>query len=530
MKHTILVATTLTEEALKFLQNAKDVEVVTVKPTPAEVSREIGAAEALIIRDEVQVDSALLDEGKKLKVIGRAGVSLTGIDVEAATQRGVIVMNTPGANATAAGEYALALMLALSRQIIPAHSELAQGQWERQTHLGIELYGKCLGLIGLGRVGRRVAERALAFGMEVVAYDPYVAEAQIADLRVKLVGMDELLSRSDVISLHCAATPETHHIIDADALKQVKTGVRIINVAFGTAVDEKALAEALRSGRVAGVALDVYEQEPPLKSPLVGMKNVVHTPHMGDSTQEAQKDLSIQIVQQVYDAMRGADYRNAVNMPFMPGRAFDKMAPYLKLAERIGTLQHFLARGRIRRVAVEYKGEELEGLVKPLTVGLLKGILEPVLGASVNYINAPLLAMERGIHVTQTKGLDVVDYTNLVSCQVHWEGGGQMVVSGALFNRKEPRIVQIDTYATDFVPEGTMLVFGSYDVPGIIGKVGTLMAQRNINIAAWRTGRAEKGGQTLTVVTIDQPLPEAVLTEFRKQEYVRHATQIVLQS
>ncbi|MFN8420522.1 MAG: NAD(P)-dependent oxidoreductase [Anaerolineae bacterium] len=200
MKHTILVATTLTEEALKFLQNAKDVEVIIVKPTPAEVSREIGAAEALIIRDEVQVDSALLDEGKKLKVIGRAGVSLTGIDVETATQRGVIVMNTPGANSIAAGEYALGLMLALSRQIIPAHLELAQGQWERQTHLGIELYGKCLGLIGLGRVGRRVAERALAFGMEVIAYDPYVAEAQIADLRVKLVGMDELLSRSDVIS------------------------------------------------------------------------------------------------------------------------------------------------------------------------------------------------------------------------------------------------------------------------------------------------------------------------------------------
>jgi D-3-phosphoglycerate dehydrogenase len=215
-------------------------------------------------------------------------------------------------------------------------------------------------------------------------------------------------------------------------------------------------------------------------------------------------------------------------MPFMPGRDFEAMSPYLRLAERIGALQHYLARGRIRRVAVEYKGDELEGLVKPLTVALLKGMLQPVLGETVNYINAPLVAMERGIHVTQTKGLDVADYTNLVSCQVHWEGGGELVIGGALFNRTEPRIVQIDTYRTDVVPEGVMLVFGSYDVPGVIGKVGTLMAQHNINIANWRTGRAQKGGQTLTVLTIDQALPDALLEEFRGQDYVRHATQLVL--
>jgi D-3-phosphoglycerate dehydrogenase / 2-oxoglutarate reductase len=249
---------------------------------------------------------------------------------------------------------------------------------------------------------------------------------------------------------------------------------------------------------------------------------------MGDSTAEAQKDLSIQIVRQVYDALRGVDYRNAVNMPFMPGRDFEAMAPYLRLAERIGALQHYLARGRIRRVAVEYKGDELTGLVKPLTVALLKGMLNPVLGDSVNYINAPLVAMERGIHVTQTTGLDVADYTNLVSCQVHWEGGGELVISGALFSKYEPRIVQIDTYRTDVVPEGVMLVFGSYDVPGVIGRVGTLLGQHSINIAAWRTGRAEKGGQTLTVLTLDQALPEPLLNEFRKQDFVRHATQLVL--
>lgn len=528
MKYTILVATTLTQEALAFLRNCEDVDLRVVPSVGIEVDKVIHHTDALIIRDELTVDAALLANTKRLKVIGRAGVGLAGIDMEAATTRGVIVMNTPGTNSIATGEYAFTMMLALSRQLVPAHLDLRNGLWTRQQHLGIELYGKCLGLIGLGRVGRRVAERAIAFGMEVLAYDPYVAESQITDLRVKLVGLDDLLNRADIISLHCAITPETHHLLNEARLAQTKPGVKIVNVAFGAAIEEQALFKAIQSGRVAGAALDVFEHEPPTGSALIGHPQVLHTPHMGDATVEAQRDLSMQIVKQVYDALRGIDYRNAVNMPFMPGRAFEAMAPYLKLAERIGILQHHLARGRIRRIAVEYKGDELTGLVKPLTVALLKGILTPVLGDAVNYINAPLVAMERGIHITQTKGLDVADYTNLVSCQVHWEGGGQLVISGALFNRREPRIVYMDGYGTDFVPEGNLLIFGSYDVPGVIGKVGLLMAEHAINIAAWRTGRQEKGGQTLTVLTVDQPLPDSLLSEFRQQEYVRHAIQVII--
>jgi D-3-phosphoglycerate dehydrogenase len=529
MKHTIVVATTLTDEALAVLRGAKDVEVLVTGPDPARVQKALESADALIIRDELSVDAALLAAGKRLRVIGRAGVGLAGIDVEMATTRGVIVMHTPGANAIAACEYAFTLMLALCRQIIPAHLDLKSGIWARQSYPGFELCNKTLGLIGLGRVGRLVAERATAFGMEVLAHDPYVAETQITELHVKLVGLDEVLARSDFISLHCAATPETYHLLDAEALEQVKPGVRIVNVAHGSMIDEQALARALRDGRVAGVALDVFEQEPPRNSPLFELPTVIYTPHIGDGTVEAQHDMSMQIVRQVYDALRGVDYRNAVNLPFMPGQAFEEIAPYLRLAERIGALHHHLAHGRIRRVAVEYKGEELDGLVKPLTVALLKGMLGPVLGDAVNYINSPLVAMERGIHVTQTKGLDSADYyTNLVSCQVHWEGGGEMVIGGALFNHREPRIVQIDNYRPDFVPEGILLVFGSYDIPGVIGKVGTLMAQHKINIAAWRTGRAEKGGQTLTVVTIDQPLSEDLLAKFRTLEFVRHATQLIL--
>ncbi len=529
MKYTIVVATPLTQDALTILQNAKDVELKVVTPDHKIVQKALTTADGLIIRDDFPMDTALLMEGKRLKIIGRVGVSLAGVDVEAATQRGIIVMNTPGANAIAAAEYTMSLLLALSRPIIGAHIALASGKWERGAYSGVQLYGKTLGLIGIGRVGRRVAERAIAFGMNVLAADPYVAEAQVSDLRVKLVGLDDVLMRSDFLSLHCAVTPETRHIIDGRALSIAKQGMRFVNINHGSLVEEVALVEALRSGKLAGAALDVFAQEPPEKSELINLPNVIHTPHLGDSTVEAQRDLSTQIVAQILDALRGEDYRNAVNMPFMPGREFEALAPYLKLAERIGALHHFLARGRIRRVAVEYKGDEIAGLVKPLTVALLKGILTPVLGDAVNYINAPVVAVDRGIHVTQTKGLDVSDYRNLVSCQVHWEGGGQMIISGALFNHTEPRIVQMDTYRTDFVPEGTLLVFGSYDIPGVIGRVGTLLAQHKINIAGWRTGRAEKGGQTLTVVTIDQPLSPELLEEFRKQDFVRHATQMKLE-
>jgi len=419
-------------------------------------------------------------------------------------------------------------MLALCRQVIPAHQEVARSVWARQAHLGSELYGKTLGLVGLGRVGKHVAARAVAFGMNVLAFDPYIAEAQITDPRLKLVGLDEVLSRSDWISLHCAVTPETYHLLNEETLRMVKSGARIINAAHGSILDEKALAAALKSGHVAGAAVDVFAHEPPTDSPLIGLPHVIHTPHMGDSTVEAQHDLSMQIVRQVIDALNGTDYRNAVNMPFIPGRDFEGVAPYLILAERIGTLHHHLAKGRIRRVAVEYKGDEIEGLVKPLTVALLKGLLSPVLGDAVNYINAPLVAMERGIHVTQTKGLDVMDYTNLVSCQTHWEGSGQQVISGALFNRREPHIVQINSYRSDFIPSGVLLIFGGYDRPGVIGRIGTHVAELGINIADWRTGRAEKGGQTLTVLTLDQPFSEAQLDDFRKLDGVRHAHQMIL--
>ncbi len=524
----IVIATELTDESMALLKSASDVTMEVVTPTLPVVRAALKNAHVLIAREEVPVDASLLDIAPQLKIIGRPAIGLNGIDIEAATARGVMVMNTPGVSAIAAGEHAIALMLALSRRLISAHNSLKEGYWllDRKRQAGTQLAGKTLGIIGLGRVGNVVAQRALSFGMDVIAFDPYLSEEQVNDSRIVLVGFKELLQHSDFISLHVPVTRETHHIIDAEALALMKPGARLINTAHGHALDEAAVAQALKEGHLGGVAVDVYAEEPPYNSPLIGLTNVIHTPHIGDNTVEAREDLSCQIVGQILDALHGVDYRNIVNMPFLPGVDFESIRPYLTLAERIGHLLHVLARYPVRRVAVEYRGEEMNGLTKPLTVALLKGLLTPVLGDTVTYVNAPMLAAERGIQVTQAKGLKTVAYTNLVSAQVTLEDGEDIVMAGTLLDHKEPHIVQINKYRLDFVPEGNLLLMGSYDKPGVIGRVGTLLAENNVNIASWHTGRAEPGGHTLTVLTLDQPLPEPVLEELQQQDFVRHAHMI----
>jgi len=526
--YEILVATDLNDDGLQILREAEDVQVQVVTPSLAAVRKGLKTAHALIARDDVHIDKALLDGAPCLKVIGRVGAGLSNIDMETATSRGIIVTNTPGVNAIAAGEHAVLLMLALSRKLIVAHDSLKEGWWllDRKRQAGTQLYGKTLGIVGLGRVGNIVDQRCLAFGMTVLAYDPYVAEDQVEDKRIILVGLKELLQRSDFVSIHVAPTNETRGMFNESVIRQMKPGARLINTSHGSILDENAAAQALKDGHLAGVAVDVYAEEPPYNSPLIGLDNTIHTPHIGDNTVEAAQDLSLQIVNQVVDALRGVDYRNVVNMPFMPGLDYETARPYLRLAECIGVLQHLLARHPIRRVAVEYRGEEVTGLVKPLTVGLLKGMLTPVLGETVNYINAPVLAAERGIQVTQAKGLKTSEYTNLVLCQVRLDDGEEITMAGTLLDHKQPHIVQVNEYRMDFVPQGYLLVMGSYDQPGVIGRVGTLMANNNINIGSWQTGRAQPGGNTLTVLTLDSPIPEAVLEELRSQDFVRHAHQV----
>jgi D-3-phosphoglycerate dehydrogenase len=526
----ILVATDLTPHSMELLRAAPDVRVIVVPPTLLAVREGLKTSDphALIARDDVPIDAALLESAPGLRLIGRPAASLSGIDIDAATARGIIVMNTPGVSAIAAGEHTLTLMLALSRRLVSAHNSMREGFWlmDRKRQAGTQLHGKTLGIIGLGRVGSIVAVRALAFGMTILAYDPYLSEDQVIDERIVLVGLKELLARSDFVSLHVAATGETRRLIDAERIAQMKPGARLINTAHGSIVDEAALAAAIKDGHLGGAAVDVYGEEPPYNSPLIGLDGVIHTPHIGDNTVEAMQDLSFQIAHQVLDALRGTDYRNVINLPFIPGVDYEAIRPYLALAERIGTLIHVLARHPVRRLEVEYRGEEVSGLVKPLTVALLKGMLGPALGDRVSYINAPILASERGIVVAQTKGLKTVEYLNLVSCQVTLEDGEAIIMAGTLLDRREPHIVQINEYRMNFVPEGHLLIMGSYDQPGVIGRVGTLMANNNVNIASWQTGRAQPGGQTLTVLTLDEAISDALLDQLREQDFVRHAHKV----
>jgi D-3-phosphoglycerate dehydrogenase len=526
----VYVTTDLTEFSMKLLDDAEDIEVIKTSPRTKFVRENLPKAHALIARDDVELSREVIELGENLRVIARVGAGVNNIDIDAATERGILVMNTPGSTAIAAGELTLTLMLAMSRRLPEVHNGIKDGWWllDRKRQAGTQLYGKTLGIVGLGRVGRVVASRCVAFGMDVIAYDPYIAEEQVEDLRVTLVSLKELLARSDYVSIHIPLTEATESMFDAEQIAQMKRGARLINISAGKIWDEAAVAEALNSGQLAGAAADTFEQEPPYNSPLVGLDNMIHTPHIGDNTVEAMQDIAIQVAQQTIDALRGTDYRNTVNLPLVPGMRYEDVRPLLLLGECIGKLQHSLARSAIRRVEIETRGEEMDGMVKLLTVAILKGILGPVMSDAVSYVNAPFMAAERGVQVTQTKGLRAANYANLLSCQVVWEDGTEIVMSGTLLDRREPHIVLIDQYPINFVPSGRLLLMGSYDRPGVIGTVGTLLAKNEVNIASWYTGRSGPGGNTLTVLGLDAPLSDEVMSQLRELEFVRHAVQVEL--
>lgn len=524
----VLVATDLTQESIDFLKNIDGIDVQIVIPKTANVRDALKTAHAVITRDDFTLDAPLLEHAKDLKIIARMSAGLGGIDVEYATERGIIVMNTPGVSAVAAAEHTLTLMLALNRNLPAIHDSLREGWWlfDRKQQVGHQLHGKTIGIIGLGRVGQRVAHLCLAFGMNVKAYDPYIREEQITDPRIMLVGQKDLLSTSDYVSIHVASTRETQNLINAEVIAQMKNGACLINTSHGGAVDETALADAIKEGRLAGAAVDVWSEEPPFGSPLIGLDHVIHTPHIGDNTVEAMQDLSLQVVEQVVDALQDTDYRNVVNMPLLPGVNYEDIRPYMQLAESIGSLQHILARNPIRRVAIEIFGDDMNGLIKPMTVGILKGLLTPILGDKVSFVNAPILATERGWQITQAKGIKISEYSNVITCQITLEDNEEISIAGTLLDHQKPYILQINDYRIHFVPRGNLLVMGSYDQPGVIGKVGTLMAEGGVNIASWHTGRANPGGNTLTVLTFDDSIPATLMDTLREQDFIRHVHQL----
>ena len=524
----VVVATDLTPESVKLLEACGEFSVSCVPPKTASVRAALEDATAIITRSDFKLDAPLLEQAPKLRLIARMSAGLTGIDIDCASERGILVMNTPGVSAVSAAEHTLTLMLALNRNLPAVHESLREGWWlfDRGQQVGVQLHGKTIGIVGLGRVGQRVAQLCLALGMTVLAYDPYIREEQVNEARIQLASLNELLGASDFVSMHVPATKETTDFFDADTLRLMKRGARFINTAHGGVIKEALLAEALLDGRLGGVALDVWNEEPPFNSPLIGMDKVIHTPHIGDNTAEARQDLSLQVVEQVIDALRDRDYRNVVNMPLLPGVSYEQIRPYMQLAESIGALLHVLARSPLRRIAIEIIGDDMNGLIKPMTVGILKGLLRPILGESVSAVNAPLRAAERGWQITQAKGIKISDYRNIITCQITLEDGEEISIAGALLDRQKPYILQINDYRIHFEPRGHLLIMGSYDQPGVIGRVGTLMAESGINIASWHTGRAAPGGNTLTVLNFDEALPEPVMAALREQDFIRHVHQL----
>jgi len=512
----ILATDNLAEEGIELLKGSPDIVVdVKSKIEMEELISQIGEYDALLVRSTTKVTKEVIDAAKNLKVIGRAGVGVDNIDVEAASKRGILVMNTPAGNTISAAEHTMSMLLALSRCIPQANISLKGGQWEKKKFVGTEIFKKTLGIIGLGRIGGEVARRAQSFGMEIIAVDPYISEAHAREIGVKMVTFKELVREADYITIHVPLTPETKNLINRETISQMKDGVKIINCARGGIIDEAALAEAVKSGKVSGAALDVFETEPPFGSPVLNVENIIVTPHLGASTEEAQINVAKDIALQVLDFLKKGIVRNAVNMPELDPEKMKTLGPYIDLCEKLGRLQAQIGEGGFTQVAVQYSGEIIHHEIKPLTLALLKGLLEPILEREVNFVNAPLIAQERGIRVTESKVSKVEDFANLIVVQTVTEKKENMV-AGTILGKKEPRLVRIGEFDLDVIPEGYMLLCSNLDKPGVIGKIGTILGNRQINIAGMQVGRKTVGGRALIIINVDCNISKEVLKEIEK--------------
>lgn len=493
-----------------------------------ELLRDIKEYDALIVRSQVQVDKDMLAAASKLKVVGRAGVGVDNIDVEAATRKGVVVLNSPEGNTIATAEHTFAMMMALSRKIPQAYMLLKSGKWERKSFVGVELYKKTLGIVGLGRIGTEVGKRALAFGMKVLAFDPFSSPDKARKLGIELVDLETLFKTSDFITVHTPLTKDTLHIIGDEEFSMMKDGVRIINCARGGIIDEAALYKWIKQGKVAGAALDVYEEEPPFGNPLLELDNVITAPHLGASTLEAQINVAVDIAEQVIRALKGEPFSNAVNLPFLKPEVLAAAKPYLKIAETLGSFQSQLNSGFIREVELIYSGELAHIDVSGLTAAFIKGFLSHILGEEeVNLVNAFVLAKSRGIDITQTKSGSPIDFNNLITTIVKSDKG-QRIVEGTLLCKDEARIVQLDGHRIDAVPEGHFLIIPHSDRPGIIGQVGTILGKANVNIAAMQVGRESIGGRAVMLLGIDNQAAQKVVDELSRIEGIHDIEQVWL--
>ena len=514
----VLVADKISEEGLKILADQGKIEV-DFRPdiTADELLEAAVGCSAIVVRSRPKVPRAVIEKGvPTLKVIGRAGVGVDNVDVEAASDYGVIVMNTPGGNTISAAEHTMALLLALSRNVARADASMREKRWDKKILTGTEVRGKVLGIVGLGRIGLEVATRARGFAMKLLGFDPFVADEVLEHAHVQRATVEEIVREADYITVHSPLTPETCGIIGAKEFEMMKPTARVVNCARGGIIDEDALLEALRAGKIAGAALDVYSTEPlPADHPLRELDNIVLTPHLGAATAEAQENVAIELARQIVDLLQGGEIRNAINAPSIDPGILGEMRPYLRLAEHLGKFQSQFPDGRVSRLHILYSGAVLDYPMVPLTTAVAKGFLETRAEPPINYVNALRRLKQTGIELTDTRSSKIFSYTNLITVEATTEDGKTYRVSGTLYSPELPRIVIVNEKHVDTLPEGNLVVIENRDMPGTIGAVTSLIGARNINIANVTWGRTRPGGDAMTVLNLDDAPPPELIEAIR---------------
>jgi len=502
----VLVADPLSKEGIEIMKSVAEVDVKTGLKQD-EILQIIGGYEGLVVRSQTQVTAEVIEAGKKLIVIGRAGVGVDNIDLDAATRRGIIVVNAPTGNTISAAEHAVALMLALARQIPQANNSLKSGKWERNKFMGTEVRGKTLGIIGLGNVGSAVARRALGLEMKLLGYDPFVSEEHARNLQVELVPLERIYKESDFITLHIPLTPQTKGMIGAKELAMMKPAARIINTARGGLIDEEALANALKEKKIAGAAIDVFPQEPCTSSVLFALDNVIVTPHLGASTAEAQVMAASDVACQIVDVFKGLQPRYAVNAPFIPPEMMSTLGPFMQVARKIGKLASQIAEGQVNSLKIKFEGEITQYDTNAIKAALLGGLLENVSEEKINLVNANLIASRRGLTVIEQKEATCQNYASLITAEVT-TSTGSMEIAGTVL-RGESHIVRVNKYWIDFIPtEGYFLFVDHRDRPGLIGAVGNITGSVDVNISAMHVGRQKARGDALMILDLDEELPQ----------------------
>ena len=518
----VLICDPISPKGIEFFQKRPEfsVTVLDKRLKEEELLPIVGEVNAMVVRSETQVTRRVMEAAPNLQVVGRAGVGVDNVDVEAATERGIVVMNTPGGNTISTAELTFSMLMALARRIPQAHGSMREGKWDRKAYQGMELYGKTLGVLGMGRIGSEVAKRAVVFGMEVLAYDPYLSHTRAKALQVELVEhLDDLFPRVDFLTVHMPKSEETSGMINRAAFARMKKGVRILNCARGGIVKESDLIEALQSGQVAGAALDVYETEPlPADSPLRQLDQVIMTPHLGASTKEAQENVGIEVAEAITEFLLNRVVRNAVNLPNLDAKTYEVVKPYLNLGEKLGRLVAQIAPKRCDRLVVSYGGKATEIPEDPVTRSVLKGFLETAGGKEVNQVNVRTMAASRGLLVEEIRSNEETDFNEWLHVAV-WSGDQKTSAGGTFFgSQNRPRIVRLNSEPVEIDPSGVLFIMNNKDRPGIVGHIGTLLGRHDINIASMSLSRDKSGGQAMTVLNLDSVPPPDLLEEIHRDK------------